>query len=92
MTRHCDDFIDDPSTPEPLRAFLDFHRAPAIAQQGKTRPTLFAKHNGQIVRVVMASRLGDVGITKELDRTHGYEARVAVQELTDFTDTMSAIQ
>jgi hypothetical protein len=28
-TRHCDDYIDDPSQPECLRRFLDYHCRPA---------------------------------------------------------------
>jgi hypothetical protein len=30
--------------------------------------------------------MGDVGITSSLDAEHGYELRVAVEDLTDFTD------
>lgn len=31
---------------------------------------------GTTVRIVMASRLGDLGITRELNKQHGYETRV----------------
>jgi hypothetical protein len=34
----------------------------------------------------MASRFGDVGITSNLDAEYGYDDRVAVEDLTDFTD------
>lgn len=40
---------------------------------------------GTRVRVVMASRFGDVGITSDLTKTHGYQARVACPALTDFS-------
>ena len=42
---------------------------------------------GSRVRVVMASRFGDVGITPNLEEVHGYVARVSVEDLTDFGET-----
>lgn len=51
-------------------------------------PTLFADHGKTRVRVVMASRLGDVGITKNLTVRRGYEKRVMVEELTNFSESM----
>jgi len=42
--------------------------------------------NGDRVRVVMASRLGDVGITTNLDAENGYKVRVNIEELKDFSD------
>jgi hypothetical protein len=38
------------------------------------------------VRVTMASRFGDVGITRHLDHDHGYTTRVYVEDLTDFSE------
>lgn len=84
--RHCDEYIDDPTAPECLRKFLDHARSPAHGSYREDpRPSLFARHEGQPVRVVMASRLGDVGITHDLTKVHGYSKRVAVADLTDFT-------
>ena len=40
---------------------------------------------GQTVRVVMASRFGDVGITPVLNNAKGYVARVHVSDLEHFT-------
>jgi len=34
----------------------------------------------------VASRLGDVGITTDLDREFGYERRVAVRSLSNFSE------
>lgn len=48
-------------------------------------PVLFARHEGCPVRVTMASRFGDVGISEDLDADRGYARRVAVEELTDFS-------
>lgn len=85
--RHCDDYIDDESQPVALRIFLRRARSPAhgyLIQE--PYPKLFADHDGQRVRVVMASRLGDVGITSDLTADIGYQKRVAVAELANFGD------
>jgi hypothetical protein len=92
--RHCDEYLDDPTTPEPLRKFLEYARSPAHGQ-GMEPVKLVATWNEpngpggrpgkrRLVRVVMASRLGDVGITTDLQAEHGYQWRVPVSELSDF--------
>jgi hypothetical protein len=84
-SRHCDDFIDDESAPQALRTFLARARSPAHGMTSVDPfPVLFADHNGQRVRVVMASRLGDVGICDSTRFT--YEKRVSVEELSNFGD------
>lgn len=84
---HCDDYIDDAAQPACLRSFLDHARSPAHgALRDDPRPKLFATHKGKRVRVVMASRFGDVGITTKLRDEYGYQKRVAVSDLTDFGD------
>jgi hypothetical protein len=84
----CDDYIDDPTAPEVLRKYLEFARAPAHgAFLPKPHPTLYADYEGKRVRVTMASRLGDVGITTDLDREFGYERRVLVSQLENFAET-----
>ena len=86
-TRHCDDYIEDLSTPEVLRRFITFARAPAHGQfLPRPHPALFADHAGRRVRVTMASRLGDVGITTRFDVEMGYDQRVAVGQLSNFSD------
>jgi hypothetical protein len=42
---------------------------------------------GQTVRVVMASRFGDVGITPVLANARGYAARVPVSDLDNFSES-----
>lgn len=85
MSRHCDEYIDDETAPKPLRDFLSHARAPAHgAFLGTPKPLLFAVHNGKRVRVVMASRFGDVGITENLQAENGYSKRVMVSDLDDF--------
>ena len=83
----CDNYIDDPSAPAALRTFLEFARAPAHGQLlPKPHPTLYADYKGQRVRVTMASRLGDVGISTDLD-ADCYERRVLVRSLSNFSAT-----
>jgi len=85
--RYCDDIADDPTTPECVRAFVNHARAPAHgALLGTPRPKLFATHNGKRVQVVMASRLGDVGVTQNMRTGASYRQRVMLDELTDFSD------
>lgn len=85
--KHCDDYIDDPSAPECLRAFLSHTRSPAHGMHLGEKPPLFATYGGRRYRVVMASRLGDVGITTNLEANHGYEKRVSVCTLSDLSST-----
>lgn len=84
---HCDHIWADRSMPMCVIDYLDVMRAPAVQQIGKPCPRLFATHEGKRVRVVMASRFGDVGITEDLDAEYGYSQRVFLPELTDFSPT-----
>jgi hypothetical protein len=88
---HCDRYISRYGEPNCLRWYLFFNRLSATDKglcrsNGVEDPKLWAQHEGAWVRVVMASRFGDVGITSNLDAEHGYDDRVAVEDLTDFTD------
>lgn len=88
--KHCDDYIHDASIPKCLRLFLLVNRMPAIDmmlfRECGLKPQLYAKHNGEIVRITMASRLGDVGISHNLEKEDGYFTRVPVSALSDFSD------
>lgn len=84
--KHCDDYIDDEAQPRALRDFLRWARSPAHGMTApRPHPRLYATLRGKRVRVTMASRFGDVGVTSQLERDHGYEERVHVEELTDFS-------
>ena len=86
--KHCDDYIDDLTAPNALRKYLAFARAPAHGLLlPKPHPQLFADHAGIRVRVTMASRLGDVGITTDLTADLGYTQRVGVSQLSNFSET-----
>lgn len=91
MKKHCDDYIEDKHANPDLRAFLEYNRLPAIEifkleAEGKSSPELYADYNYKRVRVVMASRFGDVGITENLKNDKGYSQRVYVEDLTNFSN------
>lgn len=82
---HCDDYAADPAGHPAARKYIDHARSPGHGMmQPKPHPKLFATYDGVRVRVVSASRLGDVGITSDLTAEYGYELRVFVDQLTDF--------
>lgn len=87
--KHCDEYINSFKAPDCLRWFLFINRMPAteknLCNRNGVNPKLFAKYKGEWVRVVMASRFGDVGITTHLDADFGYLNRVSVEDLTDFS-------
>lgn len=87
--KHCDDYILDARQPMCLRWWLYNHRIPAVdkmlCEQNGVNPKLFADYNGKTVRVTMASRFGDLGISYDMTREMGYEERsIAVCQLTNF--------
>lgn len=96
--KHCDEYIDDETQPACLRAFLDRARSPGHGMLDKSPfPKLFATYigadpwrgytKGDRLRVVMASSMGDVGVTKNFDAQHGYDARFGLESLGDFSET-----
>ncbi len=83
---HCDDYITDPKTPECLRLFLDYARAPASSPVRKEKqPLCYADYQGRRYKLTMASRFGDVGISTVMHAEHGYDLRVPVCELSNFS-------
>lgn len=84
---HCDDIWRLKTAPDCVLAFLDVARAPAHGA-GKPTPSLYATtKDGVRVRVTMASRFGDVGVRIDLAETHGYDLRLFLCELSDFSAT-----
>lgn len=87
---HCDDLIHMSDLPLCARYFLLVHRLPAMdgtiitAYHGS--PVCYANYQGKRVRLTMASRFGDVGITDDLKADRGYKWRVPMGELSDFSD------
>lgn len=88
---HCDELICDEKQPLCLRRFLRYKRWPAAYQckahrLGIKEPQLFADYGNRRVKVVMASRLGDVGITGDITADCGYDLRVPVEALKNFSE------
>ncbi len=85
---HCDSIIHHPKYPVCLRYFILVNRLPAIDKSlvfsAVGLPKCFATYRNRRVRLTMASRFGDVGINSDLN-ADGYEDRVSVDELTDFS-------
>ncbi len=88
--RHCDSYIHDLSQPLCLRFWLLVHRLPAadgeLLNRAGVNPDLFATAaTNETVRLVWASRLGDVGITHSLvdDRA---DDRVPLESLSNFRE------
>jgi len=87
----------------PLKAYLDYETRDALVKIKDTAPAplLFASTikeiecmNGQVmsantaVRITMASQIGDVGITLNLEAESGYSARVSLNSLHQYRTTM----
>ena len=84
--RHCDNVVNDAFAPACLKEFIYVHRLPAIEKSRlEVIPTCFADYKGKRVRLTMASRFGDVGITYDLTAVRGYVDRVHVEELSNFS-------
>lgn len=90
---HVDQFINAPEYTESERyaAFMLLHfRLPAILKW-KFAPYLADKRlyctwSGSRWRVTGASRMGDVWLASNHERTDGYDKRVPVAECTDWSD------
>jgi hypothetical protein len=85
--KHCDEYTDDSDAHPALRAYLKRARSPGHGLTSKDPfPALFADYRNKRWRVTMASRLGDVGITDDLTAETGYQIRVMVRQLSNFSD------
>jgi hypothetical protein len=88
--RHCDDWLDNPEGVDPLLlAWLTYRRSPASVKypmhgEPLPEPLLFATYDHRPVRMTLASRLGDIGISRKLWASDSYELRVPLAELSDF--------
>lgn len=85
---HIDDFIDDFRQDAYTRWMFLHFRLPAD-QQAAFRPfiqdrKLFCTYEGKRYRVTGASRLGDVWLTTDFKRDHGYDMRVLVSDCSEW--------
>lgn len=83
-------YVTSSLSPTCVRWFLFTNLLPAtfkrLVIEKCGAPKLFANYKNKRVRVVMASRFGDVGITENLTTNHGYSSRVYMDELSNFSD------
>ncbi len=87
---HVDDFISVGYLKDQYARWMLMHfRLPAALAidflpllEGKK---LFATFKGERYRVTGASRLGDVWLTSDFNKDTGYEHRVSVEELSDWS-------
>ncbi len=83
--QHCDDWLEATG---PVGNFIRWARSPSHGMmQAKPWPQLYGTYKGHRMRVTMASRLGDVGITTDLKQDTGYQFRVGLDELDNLSET-----
>jgi hypothetical protein len=84
-----DDFIDAHDTDKTVSWFLFLHRLPATLQfkfeKEIKKHKLFCDHEGERWRVTMASRFGDIGISRNLEKDMGYEKRVMLEDCSNWS-------
>lgn len=89
---HGDDLLDkhekgESLLPQCLYNWLFYKRLPASDQFEATEPEpVFATYKGKRVKLNMGSRMGDIGISKDLKSETGYYVRVYIPELSDFSN------
>lgn len=87
---HVDDWLDMPPANENealAKQFLEHCRRPAVNKNYEwiaTNP-LFCTYRGERWRVLGASRLGDVWLTKHFERVNGYDVRIDVAECSQWS-------
>jgi len=85
---HIEDHIYDLKLPAFVRTWITINRLPAIEKWAMEETfgvmKITAEHEGKRVRVTMASRMGDCGITTQMSREHGYDKRVMFSTLSKF--------
>lgn len=96
---HVDEFIDKVACREikgddsVLYAawMLNYFRFPAYMSMMFSKITqrfhLFCLYKDKWYRVTGASRMGDIYLTEDMNRSHGYELRIDVGEVTMWSNT-----
>ena len=78
-------------------AFVIHHKRLSAVAQMAFEPfvkdhLLFCTYKGERYRVNVASRLGDLGLAKDLTRQNGYDTRVPVTECSDWGPNPEPVQ
>lgn len=88
---HVDDWLDTPpkdAGEKIAKEFLEHFRRPAMEQDKnwlQANP-LFCTYAGKRYRCIGASRLGDVWLTADFQRTHGYDMRIDIDGCSDWSN------
>lgn len=97
MSTHVDDWLDAPAKDEGekwAKEFLEHCRRPAVEKDYAwiAANPLFCtyKGDGERWRVLGASRMGDVWLTKHFDRVNGYDIRADVDDCSEWSKTPNA--
>lgn len=90
LKMHVDDFVAHSQSPDYASWILMHFRLPAV-MQAKFRDImkdrkLFCSRAGHRYRVIGASRMGDIWLTKDFSRDAGYDERVDIADCTNFGD------
>jgi hypothetical protein len=90
LTGHPMDHGWRPHEPQTWKYRFASLRHPLVAQRWNQRKPGLPEYTdvplaaGQRVKIVMVSRMGDVGITEDITAENGYIARVDLESLCDF--------
>ncbi|MFT6496241.1 MAG: hypothetical protein ACJA2A_002027 [Cycloclasticus pugetii] len=90
VMEHVDEFIDHPDTDVYASWFLNMKRMPETLKckfsNIITQYQLYCDYKGERYRVTGASRMGDVWLTKDFTQSSGYQERVGISEITNFSN------
>ena len=68
------------------------HRLPTVMQDAFheqiSKYKLFCFYNGERYRVTGASRMGDIWLTKDMNKDIGYDARVLLEECSGWSSEL----
>lgn len=86
MTRHVDDFIDDPKSDRYAASWFESFRRPEWTKlKEPDSRQLFATWDGKRYRVTGCSRLGDVWLHSDITEDTRYEKRVDVDACSEWS-------
>lgn len=88
--KHVDEFIDDCFSEDKYARFvLNYFRLPAVLKldfaEFMEQFVLFCTYKGERFRCTGASRLGGIWLHSDFDVNIGYEKRVNIDDVTDWS-------
>jgi hypothetical protein len=92
---HIDNWLNSPNLDKNegedyAKFVLDYFRMPAwkfyAYSKWMSQFKLFLTYEGERYRCTMASRMGDIGITKDFEKDSGYSKRVCISKCSNFSN------